>query len=156
YFAREVLDLLSPEEERFLLDTSVLERLSGSLGEALTGRADAHLILANLADRNLFVFRLDRRGGGVRRRRPFLAFLRRRRPREAPPRARRARLRAAAWHGRHGDEATALRHLVEAAACRRVPVLASSGSSSRWRAGGSTSAAASSPVHTSGGSSAAG
>jgi LuxR family maltose regulon positive regulatory protein len=135
YFAREVVDLLSPEEERFLLDTSVLERLSGSLCQALTDRADAHLMLAALADRNLFLFRLDRhgldgKGQWFRHHRLFREFLRSRLLLEDPSRARRALLRAAAWHGRSGDEATALRHFVEAAACRGVPVLAASGSGS--------------------------
>jgi LuxR family maltose regulon positive regulatory protein len=131
YFSREVLDTLSPDEVRFLLDTSVLDRLSGSLGEALTGRTDGHLILEALADGNLFIIRVDEQGRWFRHHRLFGEFLRRRLRLEDPSRGRRAGLAAAAWHRRQGDEATALRYLVEAAACRGAPVLASFGSRSR-------------------------
>ena len=127
YFAREVLDHLTPGEERFLLDTSVLARLSGGLGQALTGRGDAHLILTSLAERNLFLIRLDEQGRWFRYHRLFGEFLRHRLLLGDPSRARRAALRAAAWHRRQGDEPTALSYLVEAPAYRGAPVLASSG-----------------------------
>ena len=53
----------APEEQGFLLDRrSVLARLSGPVCEALTDRADANLMLAALAERNLFMTRLDEHG----------------------------------------------------------------------------------------------
>src|SRR5690606_16158271 len=40
YLTQEVLDRQPPELRDFLLETSILDRLSGPLGDALTGRSD--------------------------------------------------------------------------------------------------------------------
>src|ERR1700729_2530834 len=48
YLLAEVLERQSPEVRRLLLRTSVLERVSGPLADALTGGADGELILQEL------------------------------------------------------------------------------------------------------------
>src|SRR5262249_23515412 len=45
YLAQEVLEQQSEEVRGFLLETSVLERLSGGLCDAITGRADGQAML---------------------------------------------------------------------------------------------------------------
>ncbi|HEX5850158.1 MAG TPA: LuxR C-terminal-related transcriptional regulator [Rubrobacter sp.] len=55
----EVLAHLSAEVRQFLLETSVLRRLTGPLCDAVTGRQDSANVLRELARSNLFVVGLD-------------------------------------------------------------------------------------------------
>jgi LuxR family maltose regulon positive regulatory protein len=55
----EVLANLSADVRQFLLRTSVLRRLTGSLCDAVTGRQDSAGLLRELAHSNLFVVALD-------------------------------------------------------------------------------------------------
>jgi LuxR family maltose regulon positive regulatory protein len=59
YLADEVLNRQPGEVRRFLLDTSVLDRLTGSLCDAVTGRSDGKSMLESLERQNLFVVPLD-------------------------------------------------------------------------------------------------
>ncbi|MCE7990275.1 MAG: hypothetical protein DYG89_54745 [Caldilinea sp. CFX5] len=55
YLVAEVLRAQSPAHQEFLLQTSVLSRLSGALCDAVTGRADSEAVLADLERANLFL-----------------------------------------------------------------------------------------------------
>jgi LuxR family transcriptional regulator, maltose regulon positive regulatory protein len=55
----EVLAYLSEDVRQFLLETSVLRRLTGSLCDAVTGRHESASLLRELARSNLFVVSLD-------------------------------------------------------------------------------------------------
>jgi LuxR family maltose regulon positive regulatory protein len=59
YLVEEVLDRQPEEVRTFLLDTSVLDQLSGGLCDALTGRRDGQAMLETLERGNLFVIPLD-------------------------------------------------------------------------------------------------
>ncbi|MGF1505873.1 MAG: LuxR C-terminal-related transcriptional regulator [Anaerolineae bacterium] len=59
YLTEEVLDQQSPPVRRFLLQTSVLDRLNGGLWDAETVREDSHTLLETLHSANLFLFPLD-------------------------------------------------------------------------------------------------
>jgi LuxR family maltose regulon positive regulatory protein len=59
YLVEEVLQKQSEEMRGFLLKTSILERLSGSLCNAVTGRNDSRDILLNLERGHLFIVPLD-------------------------------------------------------------------------------------------------
>ena len=59
YVREEILMPQPPEMQRFLLRTSVLERLSGPLCESVTGESGAQRRLATLLQDNLFVSALD-------------------------------------------------------------------------------------------------
>src|SRR4051812_8049044 len=59
YLVEEVLDRQPDELRAFLLDTSVLDQLTGGLCDALTGRSDGQAMLEGLERRNLFVIPLD-------------------------------------------------------------------------------------------------
>ncbi len=59
YLVEEVLDHQPEEVRRFLLDTSVLQAMTGPLCDALTGRDDGGEVLRSLERGNLFVVPLD-------------------------------------------------------------------------------------------------
>jgi LuxR family maltose regulon positive regulatory protein len=59
YLVEEVLSRQPDEARAFLLDTSVLDQLTGALCDALTGRSDGQLMLETLERENLFVVPLD-------------------------------------------------------------------------------------------------
>jgi LuxR family maltose regulon positive regulatory protein len=58
----EVLAGLREEVREFLLMTSVLEKMTGSLCDAVVGREGSGMLLRELARRNLFVVPLDEQG----------------------------------------------------------------------------------------------
>lgn len=62
YLSEEVLNRQPEEIRRFLLETSVLEKLNGDLCNTLTGRSDSHFILQRLFNANLFLIPLDDEG----------------------------------------------------------------------------------------------
>lgn len=59
YLAEEVLHNLEPAVRQFLLQTSILDRISAGLAEALTGMDTSREILAALEQNNLFLVPLD-------------------------------------------------------------------------------------------------
>lgn len=59
YFTEEVLQQQPEATRRFLLQTSILERLTGDLCDAVTGRNDGLVQLEQLARANLFLMPLD-------------------------------------------------------------------------------------------------
>ena len=59
YLVAEVLDRQSGPARRLLLRTSILERVSGPLADALTGGSDGERILQELEETNAFVVSLD-------------------------------------------------------------------------------------------------
>src|SRR4029078_4113786 len=93
-----------------LLRTSILERVSGPLADALTGSVGAEAILQRLEDQNAFVTALDaaRTWFGSHHLLSDLLRLELRRVEPATiPSLHRA---AAVWHEQHGDVVDAVRH----------------------------------------------
>jgi ATP/maltotriose-dependent transcriptional regulator MalT len=64
YLAEEVLDRQPEPLRAFLLETSLLERLSGGLCDAVTGRSDSQALLERAERANLFLVRWTRCGAG--------------------------------------------------------------------------------------------
>ena len=62
YLARNVLDQLPIQLRRFLIETSVLGRLSAPLCDRLLGRTDSREVLEDLEERRLFIQRLPEDG----------------------------------------------------------------------------------------------
>ena len=60
YLIGEVLESVSAEDRDFLVETSILSRLTGDLCDAVTGRPGGADTLARLEDSNAFVIPLDR------------------------------------------------------------------------------------------------
>ncbi len=76
YLAEEVLRRQPESVQNFLLQTSLLERLSGPLCKAVTGRADSQKMLERLEQANLFLIPLDDERRWYRYHHLFAEFLR--------------------------------------------------------------------------------
>ena len=120
YLNAEVLERQPADVQDFLLRTGVLEHVGTAECLALTGREDAHDVLARLADENLFVVPVDGHSGEYRYHRLFADFLRAEFARRAPEEMRRAHLTAAGWYCDHGDVDLAVHHWLEAGDVRRA------------------------------------
>jgi LuxR family maltose regulon positive regulatory protein len=114
YLAAEVLDRVAPEERRFLLRTSILDRMSGDLCNAVIGAEGSAAQLADLDRRNLFVVALDSGRRWYRYHHLFGELLRSRLDVEEPGAAVELHARAAAWLARDGQIAEAIGHAIAA------------------------------------------
>ncbi|HEX4255277.1 MAG TPA: LuxR C-terminal-related transcriptional regulator [Streptosporangiaceae bacterium] len=113
YLGEEILERQRPELRDFLLETSVLERLSGSLCDAVTGRHDSQQLLEEVDRSGLFVVQLDDIRGWWRYHHLFADLLRVRLEPDAE-RTRRLHRRAAAWYEQHGLPDDTIRHALAA------------------------------------------
>ncbi len=114
YLVEEVLDQQPPAVQRFLLATSVLERLSADLCDAVTGAGDAAATLAYLERHNLFLIPLDDTGQWYRYHHLFADVLQGRLRAEGTALAADRHRRASAWFEAHGLPAEAVKHALAA------------------------------------------
>ena len=110
YLLAEVLERQPPEVRDLLLRTSILERVSGALADALTGGTGAEAILQRLEDQNAFVTALDAGRTWFRYHHLFADLLRLELRRVAPATIPSLNRAAAAWHEQEGDVVEAVRH----------------------------------------------
>ena len=97
YFSDELLSRLPEAEARFLMHTSVLERMCGSLCDALLETTRSAETLASLERSNGFVVPLDRRGEWYRYHHLFGELLRSELERREPEAVAALNRRAMAW-----------------------------------------------------------
>jgi LuxR family transcriptional regulator, maltose regulon positive regulatory protein len=109
-----VLDRQPDHLVRFLLATSVLERLCGGLCDAVTGRADSQQLLEQLEQANLFLVPLDEVRDWWRYHQLFADLLRARLAREQPERMAGLHRAAAAWSEEQRLVDDAIRHALAA------------------------------------------
>ncbi|MGH9230167.1 MAG: LuxR C-terminal-related transcriptional regulator [Acidimicrobiales bacterium] len=114
YLVDEVLDRQTDDVRTFLLETSILNRLTAPLCAAVTGRSDARTTLAALERSNLFLIALDDRRQWYRYHHLFGDVLRARLADEAPERIPTLHRRAGDWFEADGDRAEAIRHAMAA------------------------------------------
>lgn len=114
YLAEEVLRGLDDEVQRFLLETAVLARLSGSACDAVTGRSGSQALLERLERDHVFTTALDEHRTHFRYHALFAEALQRRLTTLPPEHVRGLHARAGRWHAARGLVAAALRHLVAA------------------------------------------
>src|SRR5215510_3101791 len=114
YLSEEVLARQPSEVVGFLLETSVLDRLSGPLCDTVTGRCGSQAVLEGLERASLFVVPLDEERGWWRYHHLFAGLLRARLARERPGRVPGLHRAAAAWHEDHGLADGAIRHALAA------------------------------------------
>ena len=114
YLAEEVLEQQSEQVRTFLLETSVLERLSGQLCDAVTGRTGSQALLEQVERAGLFLVPLDEVRGWWRYHHLFADLLRARLQAEQPGRVPRLHRNAAAWYAERGLADDAIRHAVAA------------------------------------------
>jgi LuxR family maltose regulon positive regulatory protein len=143
YLTEEVLSNLSGEIKTFLLQTAILERLSGSLCDAvrfgsaeppstpsgdavrfgaaaMAGARDSQSILESLETANLFLIPLDEDGHWYRYHHLFSDLLRHRLHREQPQLEAELHLRACAWYEQNELLSEALSHALASGNDQRV------------------------------------
>ena len=114
FLAEEVLEQQSEQVRAFLLETSVLERLSGSLCDAVTGRPGSQALLEQVERAGLFLLPLDEIRDWWRYHQLFADLLQARLREEQPGRVGQLHRNAAAWCQEHGLADDAIRHAVAA------------------------------------------
>ena len=110
YLAEEVLERQDKQLRTFLLETSVLERLSGPLCDAVTGREGSQGLLGEVERAGLFLMPLDEVRGWWRYHHLFADLLRARLQAEQPGRVAQLHRNAAAWYDQHGLADDAIDH----------------------------------------------
>ena len=114
YLVEEVLQHQPERERRFLLQTSILDSLSGPLCDAVTGRDDGGEMLETLERGNLFVVPLDDRRQWYRYHHLFADVLRARSMEGQPNQLSSLHRRASAWYEQNGLRSEAIRHALAA------------------------------------------
>ncbi len=120
YLVEEVLSRQPERVRSFLLQTSVLSRLTGPLCDAVTGQDDGKAVLEALERGNLFLVPLDDRRRWYRYHHLFGEVLRARLLDEDPERVRALDLRASDWFEQNGDRAAAIDHALAAGDVERA------------------------------------
>ena len=110
YLIEEVLHSESEEVRRFLLATSMLDRLSGPLCDAVIGEGGSQSMLEELERRNLFVVALDDRREWYRYHHLFAEVLQKQASAKIPDEARVFHQRASRWYEEQGALGNAVRH----------------------------------------------
>jgi LuxR family transcriptional regulator, maltose regulon positive regulatory protein len=114
YVADALLSDLPAEQVAFLQRTSVLDRLSGPLCDAVLAQAGSARTLQDLARANALVVRLDRTDEWYRYHGLLAQMLRAELRRREPQLEGELHRRASRWHADHGDVDAAIRHAAAA------------------------------------------
>jgi LuxR family maltose regulon positive regulatory protein len=122
YLVEEVLHRQPEDIQSFLLQTSILDRMSGSLCDAVTDTGNGQAVLESLEHANLFVFPLDDSRHWYRYHHLFADLLRQRLHQQYPDLVRALHRRASEWYESSGLAAPAIDHSLsvgdyERAAC---------------------------------------
>lgn len=114
YLVEEVLQRQPEPLRNFLLQTAILERLSGPLCDAVTGQAGSSVILETLERGNLFIVPLDNERRWYRYHHLLADVLRMRLMAEQHDQVSALHRRASAWHEHNGSADNAIRHALAA------------------------------------------
>ena len=123
YLADEVLARQPAQLRDFLLSTAVLDRLTGPLCDAVTGRADGTQVLEDLERQNLFLVPLDTERSWYRYHHLFADVLRARLRAEHPAQVPSLHQQASAWCAKHDLVTDAVRHALAAEDFERAAYL---------------------------------
>jgi LuxR family maltose regulon positive regulatory protein len=110
YLIEEVLEQQSESVRAFLLQTAVLDRLTGSLCNALTGQSNGQATLERLEHANLFIVSLDQERCWYRYHHLFSDLLRQRLRQEQPDWVPTLHHRASEWYEQNGFADEAIEH----------------------------------------------
>jgi LuxR family transcriptional regulator, maltose regulon positive regulatory protein len=114
YLAEEVLARQPDRIQAFLLQTSILGRLSGPLCDAVTGHGGGKAMLEALDRGNLFLVSLDDRRRWYRYHHLFADVLQARLLDEQPGQVPGLHRRASEWYEQNGERSEAVRHALAA------------------------------------------
>jgi len=112
YLAEEVLQRQPSHVRDFLLHTSLVGRLNGSLCDAVTGQGGGKAMLEALDRGNLFLVPLDDRRQWYRYHHLFADVLRARLAEESPALVDVLHRRASDWFAENGERSEAIRHAI--------------------------------------------
>jgi LuxR family transcriptional regulator, maltose regulon positive regulatory protein len=135
FLAEEVLGRQTERVQAFLLETSILDNLSGPLCDALTGRGDGQQTLERLERENLLVVPLDDERCWYRYHHLFADFLRGRLQRERPEQLAPLHLSASEWCEENALVAEAVRHALSGGDHERAARLMERGIGQTWYRG---------------------
>jgi LuxR family maltose regulon positive regulatory protein len=114
YLVEEVLQRQPDNVRSFLLQTSILDRLHGSLCDAVTGQEEGNARLVALERGNFFVVSLDDRRHWYRYHHLFAEVLSAHLRADQPDQVAALHRRASMWYEQHGSAADAIRHALAA------------------------------------------
>ena len=114
YLVEEVVQRQPPDVQAFLLETSILDRLSGPLCDAVTGQRGGKAMLTALDRGNLFLVPLDDRRQWYRYHQLFADVMQARLLDEQPGHVDELHQRASAWYEAIGEPSEAIRHALAA------------------------------------------
>jgi LuxR family transcriptional regulator, maltose regulon positive regulatory protein len=123
YLSQEVLHQQPEAIQRFLLQTSILERLSGPLCDAVTGQRNSQEVLEQLEQANLFIVPLDDERGWYRYHHLFNDVLRRHLQQTSPEQIPTLHCRASAWYEQRGFIPEAVGHALAVASYEQAAQL---------------------------------
>jgi LuxR family maltose regulon positive regulatory protein len=135
YLQSEFLARLSDDDVSFLTRTSVLDRMSAPLCDAVLDATDSDTVLRRLEDSNLLLVPLDRRRRWYRYHHLFREMLRAELERRAPSTIAELHRRAASWCEAHGMPEIALAHAQEAGDAGRATELILDLAQPTWASG---------------------
>lgn len=136
YLVEEVLQQQAADVQNFLLKTSVLDRLTASLCNAVTGRDDSHDVLLAVEHANLFIVPLDESQQWYRYEHLFTNLLRHRLDMTSGSRhVALLHARASQWYETNGFPADAVHHAIAAHDWERAATLIQSVSESFLKRG---------------------
>jgi LuxR family maltose regulon positive regulatory protein len=114
YLLEDVLEHEPEQVQTFLQETSILDRLTAQLCDAMTGRTDGQTMLERAERQNLFVVPLDDERRWYRYHHLFADALRQRLRRQSPDIIAELHCRASAWFAEHGSIDDAIEHALAA------------------------------------------
>ena len=124
YLVEEVLDRRPPGTKAFLLQTSILDRFTGPLCDAVTGERDGQKMIKQLEEANLFLIPLDHEQRWYRYHHLFADLLRNQLMASQPDLAPILHRRASAWLEEHDLLSEAIAHSLNAEDFERAAQLA--------------------------------
>jgi len=138
YIRSEILARLPPPEVDFLTRTSVLERFSASLCDAVLQRGSSAGMLSELSRKQLFLIGLDRSGEWFRYHRLFRQALRAELELRDPGLGGSLLGRAADWTAEHGSAEVAVTYAQQAGDSERVAALVAAHAQGEYQLGHAT------------------
>ncbi len=138
YLAEEVFNRQPEHVRNFLLQTSVLNRLSGSLCDAVTGQKNSQQILSELDKDNLFIVPLDNKRHWYRYHQLFSDLLKLRLHGKQSDLELELHRRASEWYEHNGQGDDAIEHSLAAYDFKRAAHLIKDIAETVWQSGNHT------------------
>jgi len=132
YLVEEVLSRQPDAVQSFLLQTSILDQMSGPLCDALTQRADGQAMLERLENANLFLVPLDEQRRWYRYHHLLADLMRQQLKASEPGLVLELHRRASRWHEQNGDTDQSIQHALAAKDLMRAASLMDESSYAAW------------------------